>query len=252
MHAALPPGRGQVPPPPRKPRQTVALPRTPTCLIGVLFLRQTEYSAQKSAWNRAVEWYTGYREIHCELYFPHTRETCRLSSAEPVEIVRGRRYNSQDWIGYYVRVTPEGLDAAYRFCQSQVGKGFDRRGRNLFWFSELFCCGNVWMCSETTSSPIPPSPVSMTPPDDDMPSVWVCSRLTCVALKKAGIFRQVDEWRTTPGELRELLQIQAENTSKGNRVQLTGMQKALGVAHVTLMRLPAPAPSQSHGFLGSS
>lgn len=201
-------------------------------------------------WNQAVEWYTGCAEVHCELYFPHTRETCNISSDRPVELVGGRKYDSRDWSAYDVHVSPAQREAAYAFCASQVGKPFDRRGRNLFCISELFCCGNVWLCSEDAANDVTPSSLAIHPADDT-PSAWVCSRLTCVALKKAGVFGQLDEWRCTPGQLRVHLQFQAEQ-SKQQGLRLTGLQRALGQPHVTPVRLPKPPPIDASRFLGSS
>jgi len=214
--------------------------------VTVLFLKQNDYSRKKSTWNWATEWYTGHQvhaymrtccfltaaqEVHCELFFAHTGQTCRVSSASPVEMVTGKAYRPQDWLAFEVHLSPGQLRASYDFCKSQVGKPFDRKARNLFCVSEIFCCGNVSLCSDGSTPSL----------SDGHPSAWICSRLSCCALKQAGLMQHLDEWSCTPGQLRELLQHWAEQSE----LPSTGLSRAIGQPRVRQISL-SPPPSSSY------
>lgn len=175
--------------------------------VSVLFMKQNDYTRNKSRWNRLVEWYTGEIYIHCELYFSHTRESCSVTATDPVYLKPAKPYTLQDWVGFNVQVTEAQLLSIYGFCCGQVQKDFDRPARNLFCLAEFFCCG-MRSCTEPSEG----SCLANTAPE---PDAWLCSRLCAAALKAGGALpAYLDEWEATPGSLYRMLLECEQRTSK--------------------------------------
>lgn len=157
--------------------------------IRVLFMHQSAFT-RTNYWNLCIQWVTGSDVIHCEVYFPATRESLSVDGAHPVFLEVDKNYTYVDWDMYNVQVTEEQYHAMYRWAQTQVGKPFDE---------QAFRC---YLCS------------GMCTPAGKEPKAWLCSRLTVAALKHGGIIPAwVSEYTLSPSGLRSnLLKMHAEGS----------------------------------------
>lgn len=198
MPPRRPVGRAPVPVPLNKPE---AAPSARTYVVSVLFMKQNERT-RGSRWNRAVELFTGHSTIHCELFFSHNHESCSVDSARPVYLQKAKPYTVQEWEGFNLQLTERQLQETYQFCSSQVGKPFDREGRNLF------CCAYL-CCARSCLQPSRENEGGCCPVVDAAPEHknWLCSRLVTAALKHSGVLPgYIDEWEMTPASLYQLLE----------------------------------------------
>lgn len=151
--------------------------------VVVLFLHQNEKTkTDKGNW--LAQLYTGHTEIHCELYFPRTQESCSVDNMRPVHMVSKKCYVGlgESWEGLEIPITTRQYDYLYAWCRNQVGLPFDSAG---LW---CFC---LWrMCSPSTSSA----------------RAWLCSRLVGHGLRECGVLPfYVNPQAFTPPDLKRVL-----------------------------------------------
>lgn len=148
------------------------------------YFRKFDTTASKSWMNSFASMWTASEYIHSEFYFVSSGYTVTVDSRKPVTFIKYGNPNYSDktkWEGYELTVTEDAYSEAYTFCRAQQGKPFDKSG--------IFCFGCLRACTRN--------------PDGNS---WICSRLMCEALKRAGILSStIDMYAVSPSALRELI-----------------------------------------------
>jgi hypothetical protein len=121
--------------------------------VFIIFLKCDE-AARKHFKNRMAATYTGSPYIHCEAYFPLTRESVSIDTRNPVYFMKDKDYSTRKWIWYEIKVTEKQYSSMYKFCKSVEGEGFDMWALFTF-FMPVGCCvfpsNGKWLCSKLIS-----------------------------------------------------------------------------------------------------
>jgi hypothetical protein len=165
--------------------------------VTVLFLRQNAKTVTYF-WNWLTEVATGGPEIHCELYFPETRETCTIDSSSPVYFQRDKQYlglDRDDWEGFDISLTASQYATLYRWCRARVREPFDSDA--LRYFCIYRSCGTLdspWYTKRGGGGA------------SGTKNRWLCSRLIAAGLKEAQVLPMaVDPYTVSPVDLKEMI-----------------------------------------------
>jgi hypothetical protein len=152
-----------------------------THTIYVVFLRMDE-NAMKHARNRIASSYTGSDWMHCELYFPESRETITIDTKNPVYSMKNKDYFQRPWSFVGVKVDQATYREVHRWCLGTVGDPFDTCGFFFFW------CPNGFLYRPQSGS-------------------WICSKLCTTALQRGHIISpDIEASTVSPGDLRGILE----------------------------------------------
>lgn len=145
-----------------------------------LVFLELDKAARSHCINRWAAWYQG-KWIHCEMYFPHTRESISVDKQNPVYIMKDKDYSGRKWHFYPMEVPSKQYFGLYKACLDSLDEPFD--GCGLSWF---FC--PVGCCID------PPNPKQK----------WLCSRFCATKLQDVGIVNKaLDAYTATPTVFRK-------------------------------------------------
>lgn len=146
--------------------------------------RKLDELTKKSWMNSFAALWTNSDYIHSEFYFVDDGVTVTVDAVKPVSFIpfgNPNYSNTKKWECYEITLPVDSYIAAYNFCLSQEGKPFDKSG--------IFCFGCFKACTRAPRG-----------------SSWICSRLMCEALKRAGVLsNRIDIYQVSPSALRELI-----------------------------------------------
>lgn len=147
--------------------------------LQVLFLA-IDKNALKYASNRWASWYTESDWIHCEFYFPHSRESCTVDARNPVYFMKDKNYSGRRWDRLVLKITPKQYNRIYKFCRSIEGEQFDKWSIWFFW-----CPTDCFSYK---------------------PNSWTCSRMVSTGLINAGVIDiKFDPYKMHPHSVRRVL-----------------------------------------------